>query len=142
MPGVASDAATESVSVSGNGSGVGMFGMSTDELDQRMRDQQGGFGGNGGLGGLGAPGAGLPGGGGAAGGGGPGGGGPVAVEGAEEGLADSEAVAVEAEPWSSGVGADLTSIVPTVRSTIRPPIPRLMPRPTPSPTARKIRPHT
>jgi hypothetical protein len=76
VPGVASDAATESVSVSGNGSGVGMFGMSTDELDQRMRDQQGGFGGNGGLGGLGAPGAGLPGGGGAAGGGGPGGGGP------------------------------------------------------------------
>jgi len=36
IPGVASDAATESVSVSGSGSGVGMFGLSTDELDQRI----------------------------------------------------------------------------------------------------------
>ena len=49
VPGIAADAATESVSISGNGSGVGMFGMSTDELDQRMREnreQQGGFGGS------------------------------------------------------------------------------------------------
>ena len=44
VPGVASDAATESVSISGNSSGVGMYGLSTDELDQRMRDQQGAFG--------------------------------------------------------------------------------------------------
>ena len=37
VPGIAPDVATESVSFSGNTSGVGMFGMSTDELDQRMR---------------------------------------------------------------------------------------------------------
>ncbi len=65
MPGIAPDVATESVSFSGSTSGVGMFGMSTDELDQRMREgreQGGGFGGGGGPGG-----------------GGPGGGGPVAA---------------------------------------------------------------
>ena len=48
IPGVAADAATESVSFSGNNSSVGMFGMSTDELEQRMREgreQAGGFGG-------------------------------------------------------------------------------------------------
>ncbi len=68
IPGVAPDAATESVSFSGSTSGVGMFGMSTDELDQRMREgreQQSGLGGS--------PGGGGPGGGGP-GGGGPGGG--------------------------------------------------------------------
>src|ERR1700680_303924 len=78
VPGVAADAATESVSVSGNASGVGMFGMSTDELDQRMREgreQQGGFGGGqGGPGAvyIGGPAGGAPGGG--LGGGPPGGG--------------------------------------------------------------------
>ena len=48
IPGVAADAATESVSFSGSNSNVGMFGMSTDELEQRMREgreQAGGFGG-------------------------------------------------------------------------------------------------
>ena len=65
VPGIAPDVATESVSFSGSTSGVGMFGMSTDELDQRMREgreQGGGFGGGG-------PGAGGPGGGPAGGGG-------------------------------------------------------------------------
>jgi len=65
VPGIAPDIATESVSFSGSTSGVGMFGMSTDELDQRMREgreQGGGFGGGG-------PGAGGPGGGPAGGGG-------------------------------------------------------------------------
>ncbi len=38
IPGVAADAATESVSFSGSNSSVGMFGMSTDELEQRMRE--------------------------------------------------------------------------------------------------------
>ncbi len=68
IPGVAADAATESVSFSGSNSSVGMFGMSTDELEQRMREgrEQGGFGGGG-------PGGGGPGGGGPP-GGGPGGG--------------------------------------------------------------------
>ena len=64
IPGIAPDAPTESVSFSGNTSGVGMFGMSTDELDQRMREgreQAGGFGGG--------PGGGGPGGGGGFGGG-------------------------------------------------------------------------
>ncbi len=67
VPGIAPDIATESVSYSGSTSGVGMFGMSTDELDQRMREgreQGGGFGGGG------APGGGGPGGGPAGGGGG------------------------------------------------------------------------
>ncbi len=79
VPGVAADAATESVSISGNTSGVGMFGMSTDELDQRLREgreQQGGFGGGqAGPGAvyLGGPGGGSPGGG-LQGGGPPGGG--------------------------------------------------------------------
>ncbi len=68
VPGIAPDAATESVSFSGNAGGVGMFGLSTDELDQRMREgrDQNGFGGGG-------PGVGGPGGGGPAGGGGGGG---------------------------------------------------------------------
>ncbi len=77
VPGIAPDIATESVSFSGSASGVGMFGMSTDELDQRMREgrEQGtGFGGGGGPGG-GGPGGGGPGGGAAAGGGLAGGGG-------------------------------------------------------------------
>jgi len=82
VPGMAADAATESVSFSGSNSGVGMFGMSTDELDQRMREgrEQGGFGGGpgGGPGGgnvvYGGPGGGGPGGGGPGVGGGPGGG--------------------------------------------------------------------
>ena len=54
VPGIAPDIATESVSFSGSTSGVGMFGMSTDELDQRMREgreQGGAFGGGGGPGG-------------------------------------------------------------------------------------------
>ena len=75
VPGIAPDVATESVSFSGNGSGVGMFGMNTDELDQRMREgrEQGGvFGGGGGPGGGGPGGGGI--GGGPPGGGGPGGG--------------------------------------------------------------------
>jgi hypothetical protein len=79
IPGIAADSATESVSFTGNASGVGMFGLSTDELDQRMREgrEQGGFGG----GGFGGPGGGGPGGGpgggfaGFGGGGGGGGGG-------------------------------------------------------------------
>jgi len=64
VPGMAPDVATESVSFSGSASGVGMFGMSTDELDQRMREgrEQGGFGGGGGPGGGGGAGGG-PGGG-------------------------------------------------------------------------------
>lgn len=70
VPGIAPDVATESVSFSGSTSGVGMFGMSTDELDQRMREgrEQGGFGG-GGPGGEGGPGGGGPTGGGQGGGG-------------------------------------------------------------------------
>ena len=71
VPGIAPDIATESVSFSGSTSGVGMFGMSTDELDQRMREgreQGGGFGGGGGR-------VAVDGGGGAAGGGPAGGGG-------------------------------------------------------------------
>ena len=67
IPGIAADSATESVSFTGSTSGVGMFGLSTDELDQRMREgrEQGGFGGagGGGGGGFGGPGGGGPGGG-------------------------------------------------------------------------------
>ena len=77
VPGIAPDIATESVSISGNNSGVGMFGMNTDELDQRMREgreQAGNFGGPGGGGPGGGPGTGGPGIGGP--GGGPGGGPP------------------------------------------------------------------
>ncbi|HEX3352313.1 MAG TPA: TonB-dependent receptor [Terriglobales bacterium] len=89
VPGMAGDAATESVSISGSGSGVGMFGMSTDELDQRMREgrEQGGFGGPGGLGSPnvaygGGPGGGGPPGGGFGGfGGGGGRGGPMVLGG-------------------------------------------------------------
>jgi hypothetical protein len=75
VPGVAADAATESVSFSGSTSGIGMFGMSTDELDQRMGEgrEQGGFGGGPGGPGVGGPGMSAPGGGGP--GGRPGGGG-------------------------------------------------------------------
>jgi trimeric autotransporter adhesin len=88
VPGIAPDVATESVSFSGSTSGVGMFGMSTDELDQRMREgrEQGGFGGGGGPGG-GGPGGGGPGGGASFGGGfggfggGGGGGGPMVLGG-------------------------------------------------------------
>jgi hypothetical protein len=79
VPGIAPDVATESVSISGNSSGVGMFGMNTDELDQRMREgreHSSGFGLQGGGGdGAGGPGGGGPGTGGP-GGGGPGGGAP------------------------------------------------------------------
>src|SRR6202022_712544 len=58
IPGIAADSATESVSFTGSTSGVGMFALSTDELDQRMREgrEQGGFGGGGGGGGFGGPG--------------------------------------------------------------------------------------
>jgi hypothetical protein len=81
VPGVAPDVATESVSFSGTTSGVGMFGMSTDELDQRMREgpEQGGFGG-GGPGGGPAGGGGFGGGFGGFGGGG-GRGGPMVLGG-------------------------------------------------------------
>jgi uncharacterized membrane protein YgcG len=71
VPGVAPDAATESIAFSGNSSGTGMFGMSSDEMQQRMREareQQGGMGGGGGGGFGGGPGGG---------GGGFGGGGPM-----------------------------------------------------------------
>jgi trimeric autotransporter adhesin len=82
IPGIAPDVATESVSFSGNTSGVGMFGMSTDELDQRMREgreQGGGFGGGGPGGG--GPGGGGPGGGFGGFGGGGGRGGPMVLGG-------------------------------------------------------------
>jgi trimeric autotransporter adhesin len=72
IPGIAPDVATESVSVSGNTSGVGMFGMSTDELDQRMREGREQAGGLDGGPGGGGPGSGGPSGG--TGGGGFGGG--------------------------------------------------------------------
>jgi hypothetical protein len=82
VPGIAPDAATESVAISGNASGVGMFGMSSDEIQQRMREsrEQDAFGnGQGGTGvKAGAQGGGGPPGGGAGsglGGGGFGGGG-------------------------------------------------------------------
>ena len=90
VPGVAADIATESVSVSGNTSGVGMFGMSTDELDQRMREgrEQGGFGGGQedrqsgpGMGWRGSGGGGPPGGGFGGFGGGGGRGGPMVLGG-------------------------------------------------------------
>src|SRR4029077_13158011 len=77
IPGIAPDAATESIAVSGNAPGAGLFGMNSDEMQQRMREareQQGG-------GGLGGGQAGGPGGGGGGlflggrPGGGPGGGG-------------------------------------------------------------------
>ncbi len=73
IPGIAPDAPTESVSFSGSTSGVGMFGMSTDELDQRMREGREQAGGLGGGPGGGGPGGGPPGGGGFGGGGGRGG---------------------------------------------------------------------
>src|SRR5262249_42849569 len=79
---IAPDAATESVAITGNTSGVGMFGVSSDEIQQRMRESreqdalgggqqggagvkagaQGGVGPGGGIGG-GAPGGGFGGGG-------------------------------------------------------------------------------
>jgi trimeric autotransporter adhesin len=76
IPGIAPDAATESVAITGNTSGVGMFGMSSDELHQGMResrDQDVFAGGQ--QSGTGVK-AGAQGGGGPFGGGGPGGGGP------------------------------------------------------------------
>jgi trimeric autotransporter adhesin len=94
VPGVAPDVATESVSVSGNANGVGMFGLNTDELDQRMREgreQGAGFGGGGGPGGGGPGGGaqGLGGGGGGFGGfGGGGGGGGAMVLGGGRGRFD------------------------------------------------------
>ncbi|HXY50900.1 MAG TPA: TonB-dependent receptor [Terriglobales bacterium] len=47
VPGLSPDAATESVAVSGNESAANTFGMSTDEIQQRMRERemQGGPGG-------------------------------------------------------------------------------------------------
>jgi trimeric autotransporter adhesin len=85
VPGIAPDAATESVAITGNASGVGMFGMSSDEIQQRMRESreqdafgsgQGGTGVKAGVqGGGGPPGGGLGGGGLAGAGGGFGGGG-------------------------------------------------------------------
>ncbi len=81
IPGIAPDAATESIAVSGNASGAGLFGMNSDEMQQRMREareQQGGGGlGGGQAGGPGGGGGGLFLGGGP--GGGPGGGGGGAV---------------------------------------------------------------
>jgi trimeric autotransporter adhesin len=78
VPGVPPSVSTESVAVSGSSSSTNMFGMSTDELRNRMQDyrnQQGGLGGQGGPGG----GFGGPGGGGF--GGPPGGIGGMAVRG-------------------------------------------------------------
>ncbi len=75
IPGVAPDTATESIAVSGNNSSPNMFGLSGNELQQRMqqyRDQQGAGGGS--L--AGAPNSVAPAGGGAAFGAPPGGGGP------------------------------------------------------------------
>ncbi|HUE51036.1 MAG TPA: TonB-dependent receptor [Terriglobales bacterium] len=76
IPGIAPDAATESIAVSGNAPGAGLFGMNSDEMQQRMREareQQGGGGlGGGQAGGPGGGGGGLFLGGGP--GGGPGGG--------------------------------------------------------------------
>ncbi len=74
IPGVASDSATESIAVSGNNSSPNMFGLSSNDLQQRMqqyRDQQGAGGGS--LGG--APNSVAPAGGGTAFGAPPGGGG-------------------------------------------------------------------
>ena len=73
IPGVAPDAATESIAYSGNNSGVTMS-MTIDEMQQRMRDSQGqpGFGGGQTAGAgqvLSGPGGGGPGGGGPGGGG-------------------------------------------------------------------------
>ena len=67
IPGIAADSASESIAVSGNSSGVSM--MSTDEMEQRMREgrDQDPFGGRTGPGGVGGP----PPGGGPFGGGGP-----------------------------------------------------------------------
>src|SRR5262249_44507976 len=69
VPGIAPDAATESVSITGNTSGVGMFGLSSDEIQQRMREsreqdtfgggQQGGAGVKAGAQGGGGPGGGI-----------------------------------------------------------------------------------
>jgi trimeric autotransporter adhesin len=65
VPGLSSSTATESVAFSGTPSGVSMFGMSSDEMQARMRERdQDPFGGGGqGGGGFGGPGGGPPGGG-------------------------------------------------------------------------------
>jgi hypothetical protein len=86
IPGVSSDAATESIAVAGSTSGGTMSGMSNDDIQQRMQDQQFPLGigqpgssqsgaGQGGGFSAGGVGAGGPGGGGAGGFGGRGGGG-------------------------------------------------------------------
>jgi hypothetical protein len=86
IPGVAPDTATESIAVSGSNSSPNMFGVSSNDLQQRMqeyRDQAGAGGGSlaGAPNSLAAPGSnsafGAPRSGGGPGGGGPGGGGPV-----------------------------------------------------------------
>jgi trimeric autotransporter adhesin len=79
VPGIAPDAATESIAFSGNSSGTGMFGMSSDEMQQRMREAREQQGGPAGGPGGGGPGGGSFGGGpgGAGFGGGGGGGGPM-----------------------------------------------------------------
>ena len=117
---MAADAATESVSFSGSTSGVGMFGMSTDELEQRMREGREQPGGSVEAGGGGAGGPGGPG------GGGPGGG--LAVAG-RRGSEVSAAAEDAAAPWFwAAAGADSTSIGRTVRSITRSAIPPWTPR--------------
>jgi trimeric autotransporter adhesin len=71
IPGVAQDSATESIAFSGGTSGM-MSAMSSDELQQRIRDAREQFGLGGQAGGFGGPGGGF---GGGRGGGPPGGGG-------------------------------------------------------------------
>jgi hypothetical protein len=82
FPGISSEIATESVAVSGNNSGPGLFGMSSDEMRQRFQEAREAQSGGPGGGGPGGPGGGPGGqggpGGGPGGAGGPGGG-PVMI---------------------------------------------------------------
>jgi Carboxypeptidase regulatory-like domain len=118
VAGIAPDVATESVSFSGSTSGVGMFGMSTDELDQRMREgrKQGGLEGGG-------PGGGGP------------GGGPAGGGGFSSGLGGFGGGGGRGGPMVLGAaGADMTLVGHTARSTTPSATLPSMPRPTLSPT--------
>src|SRR5271165_4673730 len=82
VPGIPPSVSTESVAVSGSSSSANMFGMSTDELRNRLQDYRNQQGGLAGPGGPGGPGGGFgPGGGGGGGFGGPRGGGGTVVRG-------------------------------------------------------------